>query len=324
MAREKIMHEQHMYGLAAHMLFMPIVIASLFGACIAQKTLGVTFTESGKGAGIQSGIIEKTSYATPATVSSILNNLGQAVAILEFTVKENGSRDGYPFEIKELRFTFTGTADPADLRFVLEGPGSNNTTASISGNTITFKDFGNIIVTDGDTTGKTYQLKGQIRSAVNGTTTDGQTIAVSFSPASDIDVVEASSNILPGNASMASGAMAVTILASELQGKGNFSFGTVNVSTIFPGTPAFYATDANGRVDKDYVTNVTLVSRQSDCAAAESGLGNPATGTNLTIAAVQGVATFTNLMFNTAAKTFKVYATSGTLTAQCTAAITTP
>ena len=83
-----------------------ILFTSLFtvAGCIAQKTLGVTFTESGKGAGIQSGLIEKTSYATPATVSSILNNLGQAVAILEFTVKENGSRDGYPFQIKELRF----------------------------------------------------------------------------------------------------------------------------------------------------------------------------------------------------------------------------
>jgi hypothetical protein len=304
--------------------FLLLTLLFSVAGCIAQKTLGVTFTESGKGAGIQSGTIEKTSYATPATVSSTLTNLNQAVAVLEFTVKENGAKDGYPLEIKELRFKITGNADVADLRFVLEGPGSNNTTAEINGNVATFKNFGNIIVTDGDITGKTYQVKGQIRAGTNGSTVEGNTIAVSIDPLSDVDVAEASSNLLPTVSSMQSGVMAVSVVATELQGKGNFSFGNIAVSAIFPGTPAFYATDENGRVDKDYVTNVTLVSRQADCIAAETGLGNSATGANLTLAAVQGVATFSNLMFNTAAKTFKVYATSGALTAQCTAAITTP
>ncbi len=271
----------------------------LFAAagCIAQKPLGVTFTESGKGAGIQSGIIEKTSYATPATVSSILNNIGQAVAILEFTVRENGSRDGYPFEIKELRFNFTGTADPADLRFVLEGPGSNNTTGTISGNVVTFKDFGNIIVTDGDTTGKTYQLKGQIRSSVNGSTTDGQTIAASFSPATDIDVVEASSNILPGNASMASGAMAIAIVATELQGKSSFTGLTATHNADFPGVQSIYATDINGRVDRDFVSAITITAHTTVCPNAAPGALSSGDGGGLTHNGALGIAAWTNLVY---------------------------
>ncbi len=288
--------------------------------CIAQKTLGVTFTESGKGAGIQSGMIEKTSYATPATVSSILNNIGQAVAVLEFTVKENGSRDGYPFEIKELRFNITGTADPADLRFILEGPGSNNTTGQISGNVVTFKDFGNIIVTDGDTTGKTYQLKGQIRSSINGTTTDGQTIAVSFSPATDIDVVEASSNILPGATSMASSAMAIAIVATELQGKSSFTGLAVATNTAFNPPPSVYATDVNGRVDKDFTGTITLTAHTTVCPNPIAGLSTP-TGCALACAATQGVATWTNLVFATA-NTIRIRAQASGLTDLCSAQVT--
>lgn len=299
-----------------------ILFTSLFtvAGCIAQKTLGVTFTESGKGAGIQSGLIEKTSYATPATISSILNNLGQAVAILEFTVKENGSRDGYPFQIKELRFNITGTADPVDLRFVLEGPGSNNTTGSISGNVVTFKDFGDIIVTDGDTTGKTYQLKGQIRSSVNGSTTDGQTIAVSFSPATDIDVVEASSNILPGAVSMASGSMAITIVATELQGKSSFTglTGLINQDITGSGSVSVYATDVNGRIDRDFTSTVTISAHLTVCPNPAPGVLSSAD--TLSQASVLGISTWSDLKYNTAS-TIRIRAQASGVSDLCSAQI---
>jgi len=304
-------------------ILFTIVLLSV--GCIAQKPIGVTFTESGKGAGIYSGLVDKTATAAPATISSLSNSIGSALTILEFTVKENGSKDGYPLQIKELRFTNIGTGDAADFRFILEGPGSNNTIASSSGQTITFKEFGDIIVADGDTTGKTYQVKVHVRSNIQGSTEDNTTIILKTSPPTDFDVVETSSNFLQSVATFQQNpAIAIDVIATELQGKGNYSFGTVAVNTLFPGTRSMYATDANGRVDKNYTTNVTLQSRQNDCTTAETGLGNPTSGTNLTIAAVQGVAAFTNLQFTIASRVFKVYATSGTLTAQCTASITVP
>ncbi|MFZ5629619.1 MAG: hypothetical protein ACOY5B_10855 [Spirochaetota bacterium] len=302
-----------------------LTVLLLAAGCIAQKPLDVTFTEGGKGAGIASGLVEKTATATPATISSEANNINQALTVLEFTAKENGSRDGYPFEIKTLRFTITGTADPADLRFILEGPGSNNTVGSVSGSVVTFTDFGNIIVTDGDPTGKTYQLKGQIRSAVNGSTTDGQTIAVSFDPQKDIDVVEASSNIQPNVVSMASGAMAIAITASILQGKSSFTDLVATIGTDFPGNQIVYATDANGRIDLDFTEAITLSAHTTACPNAAPGtLGSTDSG-GLTRSAVAGVATWTNLTYNQAA-IIRIQAVSPSISSLssrlCSAAVT--
>jgi len=303
--------------------FTLVTALALLSGCIAQDPLGVTFTEGGKGAGIASGLIEKTATATPATISSIANNINQAQTILEFTVKENGARDGYPFEIKTLRFTLTGTADGPDLRFILEGPGSNNTVGSVSGNVVTFTDFGNIIVTDGDPTGKTYQLKGQIRSSVNGNTTDGQTIAVAFDPQKDVGVVEASSNIQPNVAAFASGAMAIEVAATELQGKNSFTglTGTVNQDFTGTGSVSLYATDVNGRVDKDFVSAITLSAHVTICPNPGAGVLSSTDAGNLTRSAVQGVATWSDLRY-TVPETIRIRALASGVSDQCSALVT--
>lgn len=301
---------------------LSFLIIPVLMSCIAQKTVGVTFTESGKGAGIYSGLIEKTNYATPATLPSDKDSNAEAIALLEFTAKENGSRDGYPFQISEVRISTSGTADIADLRFVIDGPGINNVTGTNSGTTVTFKDFGDIIVTDGDQTGKTYQIKALLRPNIQGTLADNSTLTIQLNPLDDISVASASSNLLQSAASMASTATTITVTATELQGKGTLSFGTTNTFGAFPNQVMLYATDVNGRVDKDYVTNITVIARQTDCTSAQAGLST--TDGTLTHTPVQGVATWTNMSFGIVLTTFKVYATSGALTAQCSAAITTP
>jgi len=292
-------------------------------ACIAQNPINLVFTESGKGAGIESGDIVKTALATPATVSSILNTINQAVTILEFTVKENGSRDGYPLQIRALRFTHTGTADISDLRFVLEGPGSNNTVAVTSGNSIIFKDFGDIIVTDGDQTGKTYQLKAQIRSSVNGTTSDNQTIAVNISPSIDAEVIEASSNMLPSVAAFASGSMAITITATELQGKNSFNglAASINQDLTGTGSVSIYATDVNGRVDQDFTNAVTLSAHVTVCPNPGAGTLSSSDSGNLTRSAVLGIATWTDLRY-TVTETIRIRAQAAGVSDQCSAQVT--
>ena len=296
---------------------------ALVVGCIAQNPINLVFTESGKGAGIESGDMVKTALATPASISSILNNLNQAVTILEFTVRENGSRDGYPLQIRALRFTHTGTADIADLRFVLEGPGSNNTVAATSGNSIIFKDFGDIIVTDGDQTGKTYQLKAQIRSSINGMTTDNQTIAVNISPSIDAEVIEASSNMLPSVANFASGSAAITIAATELQGKNSFTSLSASINQDFTGTGSvsIYATDVNGRVDQDFTSAITLSAHVTICPNPGAGTLSSSDAGNLTRSAVLGIATWTDLRY-TVAETIRIRAQAGGVTDQCSAQVT--
>lgn len=292
-------------------------------ACTAQKPLGVTFTESGKGVGIFSGLVEKTATTAPATIASTVDTANEAVTLLEFTVKENGSKDSYPLQIKELRFTTSGTADIADLRFLLDGPGLNNAIGTSSGTTVTFKDFGDLIVSDGDQTGKTFQLKVHLRTNIQGSLADNTTVAVNISPLTGMDVTETSSNILQNVVSMQANSSTIQIAATELQGKGTFSFSNIGTGVAFPGTPVIHATDVNGRTDKDYVTSVTLVARMTDCTSAQAGLAS-SDGGGLTHTPVQGIASWTNISFGVAATTFKVYATSGSLTPLCTAAITTP
>lgn len=313
-----------MCGKAAHMLFMPIFIAALFGACIAQKTLEVTFTESGKGAGIQSGLVDKTVTTATTTVSSTANSIGTAVVVLEFTVKENGSKDGYPLQIKELRFTNIGTADVADLRFILEGPGSNNTVGTSSGSTVTFKDFGDIIVPDGETTGRTYQVKVHVRSNIQGSMEDNSTIILKTSPTTDFDVAETSSNFLGTvGAFQQSPTTSVDVVAKYLRGKGTFQIGSVAINTDFPGTQVLYAEDANGRLDKDFNANVTLTPRADilGCGTGTAGTISSSDGGNPK-AAVQGVVSWTNLQFNQIA-TIRIEATAAGITnPECTASIT--
>lgn len=309
------------------MLCMPIFITALFGACIAQKTLGVTFTESGKGAGIQSGQVDKTATAAPATVSSLANSIGSAVVVLEFTVKENGSKDGYPLQIKELRFSNIGTADTADLRFILEGPGSNNTVGSSSGSVVTFKDFGDIIVPDGETSGRTYQVKAHVRSNIQGTMEDNTTIILTTSPTTDFDVVETSSNFLPTvSAFQQNPSTSVTVVATELQGKNSFSGLSPTNNADFAGAQAIYATDANGRIDKDFTGSITLTAHVTVCPNAAPGSLASSDAGALVHSATQGVASWTNLRYalNSAivSETIRIRAQAGGVTDLCSAQVT--
>lgn len=288
-----------------------VTVVVLASGCIAQKPLDVTFTEGGKGAGIASGLVEKTATAT-ATVSSIANSIGSSVPILEFTVKENGSKDGYPLQIRELRFTNIGTGDAADFRFILDGPGSNNTIGFSSGQTVVFRDFGDIIIPDGETSGRTYQVKVHVRENIQGSTTDNQTVQLKTSPTTDFDVTETSSNLLSTNgAFQQTSGTVMQVVATHLRGGGTFQFATVARNTDFPGTQTIYAQDVNQRVDKDFTYAIQLAPRTGAlCASAAAGALSSTDG-GLNKAAVQGVATWTDMKYD-AIETIKVYATSPT------------
>lgn len=304
---------------------LPLLI-TLFGLnCIAQKTVGVTFTEGGKGAGIDSGLIDKTSYATPSTLPSDKDSNAEAVALLEFTAKENGSRDGYPFQISEVRISTSGTADIADLRFVLDGPGINNVSGENNGKTVTFKDFGDIIVTDGDQTGKTYQIKALLRPNIQGSLADNSTLTIQFNPINDISVASASSNLLQNVTAMASTATTITITATQLQGKNSFNSLTATATADFPGSQSIYATDDNGRLDTDFTELVTLSPHTSVCPNPAPGTLSSGEGGNLQHAAVAGIATWADLKYSQTG-TIRIRASSTSITAAdkvlCSAQVT--
>lgn len=291
-----------------------LIIPLWLVACIAQKSIDLVFTESGKGAGIESGLVEKTATAASTDLSSIDTTISSAEILLEFTVKENGSKDGYPLQIRELRFTNIGTGDAADFRFILEGPGSNNTVGSSVGQTVYFKDFGDIIVPDGETSGRTYQVKAHVRSNIQGSTTDNQTVLLKTTPVTDFDVAETSSNLLASNNSFQQNAGApMTVVATHLRGGGTFQFASVPRNSDFPGIQSIYAQDIHQRVDKDF-NFVIQIAPQAGALCASPVTGNlTSLDGGLNKAAVQGVASWTDLKYD-AIETIKVYATSPTAT----------
>ncbi|HRP68568.1 MAG TPA: hypothetical protein PLY93_03470 [Turneriella sp.] len=181
-----------------------------------------------------------------------------------------------------------------------------------------FKDFGDIIVPDGDTVGRTYQIKAFVRTNTMGTTEDNQTILLSASPSQDFLVTETSSNLLPSISSFQqSTATIIVVEATEIQGKSNYNFSTLTVNTVFLGTPSVYATDVNGRIDKNYAASIQLELRKSiNCSTVVAGeLANPTDGLNLP--AVAGVATFSNLQFTAPGTALRIYATSSPLIPLC-------
>ncbi len=294
--------------------FIIVLFSVTLEGCIAQKPIDLVFTESGKGAGIESGLVEKTATAASTDLSSIDTTISSAEILLEFTLKENGSKDGYPLQIKELRFTNIGTGDAADFRFILEGPGSNNTVGTSVGQTVYFKDFGDIIVPDGETSGRIYQVKAHVRSNIQGSTTDNQTVLLKTSPLTDFDVTETSSNLLASNNAFQQNAGApMTVVATHLRGGGTFQFASVPRNSDFPGIPSIYAQDINQRVDKDFNFVIQIAPRAGAlCASVVTGNLTSSDG-GLNKAAVQGVVSWTDLKYDTI-ETIKVYATAPTAT----------
>ena len=138
--------------------------------------------------------------------------------------------------------------------------------------------------------------------------------------------MEASSNILPGAVSMASGAMAITIVATELQGKSSFTGLTATHNTDFPGVQSIYATDVNGRVDRDFVSAITLTAHTTVCPNAAPGALGSGDGGGLTHNAVLGIATWTNLVYTLAVSStgenIRIRAQAAGVTDLCSAQVT--
>lgn len=105
----------------------------------------------------------------------------------------------------------------------------------------------------------------------------------------------------------------MTVVATHLRGGGTFQFASVARNTDFPGTQSIYAQDINQRVDKDFNFVIQLTPQAGAlCAFAVTGNLSSTDG-GLNKAAVQGVASWTDLRHDTI-ETIKVRATAPTAT----------
>ncbi len=224
--------------------------------------------------------------------------VGTPVSVLDFTIGDGGTADGYTLDVSQIDIDLAGTssANFSKMRFNLSGC-ATKTAVAPSGSTLSFTTTG-ISITDGGSTTCTVAAYWADNTGI----TDNQTLAMTIDGDTALTVDPNKTQMSGTNTLVFTGDMATTVTASKLlyttQPAGSVS--GVALTT----QPVVKAVDAAGNVDADYVTNVTLT--EASNGALTGGLFTP----------VAGVASFTAVNYIASAdqEAFTLTASSGGLT----------
>jgi hypothetical protein len=236
------------------------------------------------------------------SLSSLKDTEAEAVEVFSFSINDAGSGDAKPTDIHQMTITPGTTNTLSNWREVIGGAALYDATdvlityGSIQTAGI-FLDLENMIsVADGDT--ENYKLKIWLQESLATNVDNGD---LDFHLTSDnIVAYNGSSFGNPSSTSVNSTASTVSISATELRLDQQPSTSAVS-GTVLSTQPVVVATDANGNIDGDYITDVSLVSIPTGVA-----------GTT-TVTPSAGSATFSDIAFNSTG-IYQITASSGTLT----------
>lgn len=246
---------------------------------------------------------------TPAaTISSLVDTEAEAQMVMDVIFTDAGSGDAKDTYIHKLTFNQAGDNQIVDWQdaisgAVLYGPdlGESSGTqlsGTVNGSTIVFEQEDMVIVGDG--TSETYQLKIWLNQSLS-SSLDNQRMAFSLDVDDVVSFKGSAFDLATASISTTTGQNQVTIDATELRyGLEPSEYGSTG--TVLSEQPILNATDANGNIDSDYATAVSLTS--------SAGLGLSYTP----VATSNGVATFTDVQFSTAGGPTTLTASSGALT----------
>ena len=278
----------------------PINLSSYTGSQVKIR-FSVAGTNNSIGVGIDdiqiSGVLSTndttSKVESPATqvstvdLASTATASGSAVDVFKFKVSDLGSGDGLATKVTQVKIKkASGTADWTDhIGGVSLWDGANPIT--IGTPTITDADI-TIPITSGnldisDNSSKEITLKMWLKTS---NIVDNATMAFTVSPTGHGFTSDASGSSFATDFGAAVTSNTVTVRATATQ----LVFTTQPSSTVCPSTnlataPVVKAVDANGTVDLDYTSQITLTN-----SGALGMTGNQ-------VSAVQGVASFTNLQF---------------------------
>ncbi len=228
-----------------------------------------------------------TTQVSTVDLASTATASGSAVDVFKFKVSDLGSGDGLATKVTQVKIKkASGTADWTDhIGGVSLWDGANPIT--IGTPTITDADI-TIPITSGnldisDASSKEITLKMWLKTS---NIVDNATMAFTVSPTGHGFTSDASGSSFATDFGAAVTSNTVTVRATATQ----LVFTTQPSSTVCPSTnlataPVVKAVDANGTVDLDYTSQITLTN-----SGALGMTGNQ-------VSAVQGVASFTNLQF---------------------------
>jgi fibronectin-binding autotransporter adhesin len=233
------------------------------------------------------GTVSAGAGTEAAALATTITSSGSAVNALDFTVTDGATSDGLSLGVSQVVVHTSGTGDFSKVTWLLSGPDANNVvgTYNSGSNTITFSGLNISVV---DAANETYIIKGYFNTTTG--LTEGQTYILSVDADTDFTLDPSGTQMASGQSAVTNGAgMAVSVVATELR-FGTQPAGSVSGQT-FSTQPVVRATDANGNIDTNFVGSVDLT--------LNSGAG--ALGGTVSVSAVAGVATFSNVSYTATA-----------------------
>jgi len=236
-----------------------------------------------------------------ASLSSLKETEAEAVEVFTFDIKDASSGDAKPTDIHQMTIT-PGTENLlTNWREVIGGAALYDASdaliayGSIQTQGIFFDQENMISVADDGT--ENFKLKIWLRESLDTSVDNGVLDFQLFG--SDIVAYNGSSFDASSTNKAESNTSTVTIDATELRWSQHPSVNAVE-GTVLSTQPVVLATDANGNIDNDYISDVSLTS-------TPAGVSGTFPGTS-----VAGVTTFTDIVFGTVG-TYVLEATSGVL-----------
>ncbi|WP_448563395.1 Ig-like domain-containing protein [Thalassotalea ganghwensis] len=213
----------------------------------------------------------------PISIDTTIDSVGEAINVFDFTISDGGTSDATAMNISQIILNTSGTGDFNKVTWRLTGPDAANVTGVVGGGTITFSGL-SISIADGGN--ETYTVNAYYND--NTGLTEGGTYILSVDGDTDVTIssgttMGATSPVTNGSGSTVD--VTATALAFTTQPAGSVSGSDLTTQ------PVVTAQDAFGNTDSDFTETITLT---------EASAG---TLTGGSIAAVSGVATFTNVNY---------------------------
>ncbi|MFK8031357.1 MAG: Ig-like domain-containing protein, partial [Gammaproteobacteria bacterium] len=232
-------------------------------------------------------LIAAGDVAEPVAINTIIDTVGEAVNVFDFTLTDGGASDGSSMSVSQVVVNVTGTATDTQRNNVtwrLNGPDVNNVTGTYSAgaNTLTFSGL-NISVANGGA--EIYTINAYYSD--NTGVTDNSTYIFNIDGDTDLTVGVGGTQ-MGSTAAVTNGAggtfdVNATSLAFSTQPAGSISGSALTTQ------PVVMARDSFGNTDTDFVETVTVT---------EASAGSL---TSSTATASAGAATFSSLTYTATA-----------------------
>ena len=252
---------------------------------IADVTNGITVSNAPENDG---SLTAAAGVTEPVTLETTVDTVGEAVNVFDFTLSDGGTSDGLAMTVSQIVLNVSGTASDVDrdkITWRLNGSDASNVTGSYNAgaDTITFSSL-SISIADGGS--EIYTVNAYYND--NTSLTESNTIILSVDGDTDLTVgisgtaMGSTSSITNGSGSTVS--VTATGLAFTTQPSGSVSGNTLSTQ------PVVTAQDAFGNTDIHFTETVTLSESSSGTLSGD-----------VDIAAVSGVATFTDVVYTATA-----------------------